>query len=164
MDALLVEACRAAAEQRVSRYRDELAAVTDVKELLVLGRELHNEERGLGNVTVLAQLLAGAQGNPQLAEAVNAALQMWTAEVERVLARVLKDSALRDLVDPVGLARAVSAGFIGLQMYEAVDPEGTQAGLAALEQLGTLITIVDELGPLARRALLSKSRTKRRPR
>ncbi|GAB3912164.1 TetR family transcriptional regulator [Kibdelosporangium lantanae] len=156
VDALLVEACRAATARRVDHYRDQLAAVTGFRELLDLGRRLHAEERELGNVTVLAQLLAGAQGNPQLAEAVRAALDLWTAEIEQVLARLLRGSPLRDLVDPAGLAKAVSAGFVGLELYEAADPEGAGAGLAALEQLGVLLEVVDELGPLARRALTAR--------
>jgi AcrR family transcriptional regulator len=156
VDALLVEACRATAAQRVGHYRDELAAVTDFSALLNLGRRLHAEERELGNVTVLGQLLAGAQGNPRLAEAVNAALGLWTAEIEQVLARLLSGSPLGDFVDPAGLARAVSAGFIGLELYEAADPEGAEAGMAALEQLGVLLEVVDELGPLARRALAAR--------
>jgi AcrR family transcriptional regulator len=43
-----------------------------------------------------------------------------------------------------------------LELYEAADPDGAGAGLAALEQLGVLLEVVDELGPLARRALAAK--------
>ena len=163
VDALLVEACRTVADQRVGHYRERFAAVLDLRELLDVGRQLHEEDRAQGNVTVLAQLLAGAQGNPRLSEAVNAALRQWTAEIEQVLARLLKKSLLTDVVDPRSLAHAVSAGFIGLEIYEAADPEGTQAGLAALEQLGALLEIVDELGPSARRVLRAKIRAKQRP-
>ncbi|MFV2088089.1 SRPBCC family protein [Micromonospora sp. LOL_021] len=51
------------------------------------------------------------------------------------------------------LARAVAAGFIGLELYEGVDRSGADDALAALEQLAMLVDVVDDLGPVARRAL-----------
>jgi AcrR family transcriptional regulator len=158
VDALLAEACQAATAQRVEHYRARLAEVGTMRELLALGRTLHAEERELGNVTVLAQLLAGAQANANLADAARSALKLWTTEIEHALARLVATSPLGEVVDCAGLAHAVSAGFIGLELYEAADPDGAEAGFAALEQLGVLIEVVDQLGPVARRALNAKLR------
>ena len=158
VDALLAEACQAAAAQRVEYYRAQLAGVGSVRELLALGRELHATERELGNVAVLAQLLAGAQANPGLAAAARTAMTLWTTEIEAALIRVVANSPVGDVVDCAGLAHAVSAGFIGLELYEGVDPAGAEAGFAALEQLGVLVDVVDQLGPVARRALNAKLR------
>ena len=158
VDALLAQACQAATAHRVEHYRERLAEVGTLRELLALGRELHTEERELGNVAVLAQLLAGAQANADLAEAARSALKLWTTEIERVLVRLVATSPLADIVDSAGLANAVSAGFIGIELYEAADPEGAEAGFAALEQLGVLIEVLDQLGPVARRALTAKLR------
>jgi AcrR family transcriptional regulator len=161
VDALLVQACQAATERRVEHYRDRFAAVTSLGDLLAVGRDLHAEERDLGNVAVLAQLLAGAQANPQLAEATRGALRLWTAEIEQVLRRLLSGSPLAGLIDCAGLAHAVSAGFVGLELYEGVDAAGAEAGLDALAQLGALIEVADELGPVARRALTNRISRKR---
>jgi AcrR family transcriptional regulator len=161
LDALLTEACLQATRSRVERYREGLAGVESLRELLELGRSLHEEERQLGNVTVLAQLLAGAQTDPRLAEPIRQALALWTAEVEAVLTRVLARTPLADLADPAGLARAVSAAFIGLELFEGVDPDGAKSALDALDQLGALVEVVEDLGPVARRALRAKLR--RRP-
>jgi AcrR family transcriptional regulator len=158
VDELLATAMRAATAERVTTYRERFAAVRSLRELLDLGRALHAEERRQGNVAVLAQLLAGAQTEATLAEPVAAALRQWTDELEAVLRRVLTGSPLADLADPVGLARAVSAAFIGLELYEGVDPAGATAALDALEQLAVLVDVVDDLGPLARRALRSHAR------
>ena len=158
VDALLAQSCQAATARRVAHYRERLAEVGTLRELLALGRELHTEERELGNVAVLAQLLAGAQANADLAEAARSALKLWTTEIEHVLTRLVATSPLGDVVDSAGLAHAVSAGFIGLELYEAADPDGAEAGFAALEQLGVLIEVVDQLGPVARRALTAKLR------
>ncbi|MFY1652083.1 TetR/AcrR family transcriptional regulator [Solwaraspora sp. WMMB762] len=153
LDELLVAACQAATAERVADYRDRFAAVRSLSELLDLGRELHEQERQAGNLAVLAQMLAGAQTDGRLAPAVAAALRLWTDEIELVLRRVLAGSPLAALADPPGLARAVAAGFVGLELYEGVDRAGADDALAALEQLAVLVDVVDDLGPVARRAL-----------
>ena len=153
VDDLLTTACEAATRERVAAYRDRLAAVSTLRELLDLGRELHDEERRLGNVTVLAQLLAGAQADARLAEPVRAALHLWTAEIEAALRRILDGSPLAELADPASLATAVAAAFIGLELYDGVDRAATAAALDTLARLGALAEVMDELGPVARRAL-----------
>jgi AcrR family transcriptional regulator len=155
---LLEAACLAATETRVAPFLARLDEVTTLRELLALGRELHAEERTLGNVMVLAQMLAGAQADPQLAEATAAALQLWITPIELALNRLLVRSPVAELVDIPGLARAVCAGFIGLELFEGVDPSGAQAALDALDRLAALIEVVDDLGPVARRALHGKLR------
>ncbi len=158
VDELLSTACQTATERRVAGYRDRLRAVGSLRELLDLGRTLHAEEREQGNVTVLAQLLAGAQTDQRLAAPVAAALRLWTDEIEGVLHRVLDASVLRDVADPAGLAHAVSAAFIGLELYEGVDPAGATAALDALDRLAVLVDVVEDLGPMARRALQTRTR------
>jgi hypothetical protein len=107
---------------------------------------------------VLAQMLAGAQADPKLAQATSAALHLWIDPVEQALARLLADSPLATLVDTAGLARAVCAGFIGLELFEGIDPTGAHAALDAMDRLADLVDVVDDLGPVARRALLGKLR------
>jgi len=158
VDDLLSEACLSATRARVERYRERLAAVATVRDLLDVGRRLHEEERALGNVTVLAQLLAGAQSDGRLAGSTAEALGLWVAEIKAVLARVLARTPLADLADPACLAAAVSAAFIGLELFEGVDPVGAIAALNSLEQLAVLVEVIEDLGPVARRALRAKLR------
>ncbi|GGR96887.1 TetR/AcrR family transcriptional regulator [Streptomyces rubiginosohelvolus] len=158
VDELLAAACRYGAEQRVARHRDRLAGVTTLAELLRCGRELHEEERAGGHVAFLAQVLAGAQTQPRLAPATTAGLDLWTAEIEKVLVRIVADSPLGEFTDPAGLARAVTGAFVGLEMYEGVDPEGAERAFEALEQLAALAGVLDELGPVARRAVRHRLR------
>lgn len=158
MDALLAEACRRTTERRVARYRERFAAVGSLRELLAAGQEIHREEQAEGNVAVLAQLLAAGQTDPVLGQVTADGLNLWVAEIEVVLARLLRDSPLVGLVDPSGLSRAVSAAFIGMELYEGVDPDGGRAALEALDQLGALVEVVEDLGPVARRALRARVR------
>ncbi|QCX79196.1 HTH-type transcriptional regulator AcrR [Streptomyces sp. YIM 121038] len=158
VDELLSEACRYGTEQRVARYRDALAAISTLGELLEFGRRMHEEERAAGSVAVLGQLLAGAQTQPRLAAATAAGLSLWVAEVEEVLVRVLGASPLGGFVDAVGLARAVAASFVGIELYEGVDAEGAGRALDALEDLGALVAALDDLGPVAQRAVRHRLR------
>ncbi|MGI8880893.1 MAG: TetR family transcriptional regulator [Jatrophihabitans sp.] len=155
---LVDAACRAAADERVDFYRAQFASVTTFSELLSLGRGLHERERAAGNVAMMAQLMAGAQQDERLAAAARYTMSIWIAEIETVIARVLTDSPLAEVADTAGLAAAVSAAFIGLELYDGVDRAGATAALDALERMGVLVEVVDELGPVARRAMRAKVR------
>ncbi|GAB3973838.1 TetR family transcriptional regulator [Actinoallomurus acanthiterrae] len=155
---LLQTACLAVTQARVAGFTERLDQIADLRQLLALGRTLHAEEHAQGNVTVLAQMLAGAQADPRIAGATAAALQLWITPIEHTLTRLLADSPVAELIDAAGLARAMSAGFVGLELYEGVDSAGAQAALDALDRLAVLIEVVDELGPVARRTLRGKLR------
>lgn len=158
VEELIAQACVTATEARVTHYRDRFAAVGTVGELLELGRTIHAEERAEGNMAVLAQTLAGAQGGGRLAEATREALDKWVSEVKTTLDRVLADSPLLELAETEGLAHAVSAGFLGLTLFESVNPDGGEQALAALGQLAVLVDVLEGLGPVATRAIRAKLR------
>lgn len=84
--------------------------------------------------------------------------------LEPTVAALLDAGPLRGLVDPRGLVRAISSAFIGLELYESVDPAGASAALTSLQQLGTLLESIDGLGPVAHRAVRAQLRrhTRRR--
>jgi AcrR family transcriptional regulator len=158
VDDLLAAACETETALRVQTYQEKLSGVRTLRELLDVGRALHEQEKSQGNVAILAQLLAGAQTDAKLGAPTAAALALWTAEIEVVLRRLLADSPMGTLADPAGLASAVSAAFIGLELFEGVDPSGAGRAFEALEQLAVLAEVVDDLGPIARRALRARLR------
>ncbi|GAA2532562.1 TetR/AcrR family transcriptional regulator [Pilimelia columellifera] len=156
VDELLAAACLASTRERVARWSVEMAEVGSLRELLAVGQRMHEEERAAGNVAVLAQLLAGAQTDPKLAEATGAALALWVAEIELVLRRTLAGQPFSEVLDVPGLARAVSAAFVGLELYEGVDADGAAQAIAALDQLAVLFDVVEAMGPIARKAVRSR--------
>ncbi|RSM68377.1 TetR family transcriptional regulator [Amycolatopsis sp. WAC 01375] len=158
VEELLAQACVTATESRVSHYRDRFAEVRTLGELLELGRTIHAEERAEGNMAVLAQTLAGAQAGGRLAEATRQALDKWVREVQGALDRVLTGSPVLELAETEGLAHAVSAGFLGLTLFDMVNPEGAEQALAALGQLAVLVDVLEGLGPVATRAVRAKLR------
>lgn len=151
--ALVDAACRAAVDEAIESYREHLTRVTSLPELLDVGRAVREQERTTGNVAMMAQLMAGARTDPVLADAARYATDAWVAAIEPVVLRVLADSALAEVVDPAGLSRAISASFIGLELYDGVDPEGATAALGVLDGLAEMVAALDGLGPVARRAL-----------
>lgn len=159
---LVDAAVRNSVRSRVDFYREQFARVGSLPQLLQVGRALHEREAELGNVAMMAQLLAGAQQDKTLAGAARYAMDAWVEEIETVLVRVLRGSALAEIADPRGLARAVSAAFVGLQLYDGIDRAGAAAALDALERLGVLVDVVDDLGPVAHRALRTKVRRAQR--
>ncbi|MFF5402072.1 TetR/AcrR family transcriptional regulator [Streptomyces misionensis] len=158
VDELLAAACRYGAEQAVARYRERLATVTSLSELLAVGREIHERERDGGHVALLGQLLAGAPTHPALGPATAVGLRLWIAEIEQVLTRLLAATPFAEFVDPAGLARAVAASFVGIELYEGADEAGARAALDALDQLAALVVAVEELGPVAQRAVRHRLR------
>jgi AcrR family transcriptional regulator len=159
VDELVAAAAMWSTERQVAGYRERFERVRSLRELQRVGRDVHDRESAAGNVTVLGQMLAGAQTNPAFAAATRDALALWTVEIERVLTRVLADSPLGEVADVPGLARAVAASFIGMELLAAVDPEGDKAAFRALDQLGALLEYLDDLGPAARAAARRAVRT-----
>ena len=158
VDELVDAACREGAADRVALYRERFDTVASLRELLALGRSLNETERAAGNVAVLAQVLAGAQQEPKLAASASYAIALWVAEIEATLVRLLVGSPIAQVVDAPGLARGIAASFIGIELYEGVDPTGAASALGALETLGVLVEVVEDLGPVARRALRARLR------
>jgi len=155
---LLTTALQHGAQERLALYRARFDTVTSLRELLDLGRSLHEEERAAGNVAVLAQMLAGGQTDARLAPATAAGLDLWVTEVETVLDRIIPGTPIAEFVDVGGLARAIAAAFVGLELYEGVDPDGAHRAMDALEQLAGLLTLVENLGTLTRHAVRGRLR------
>ncbi len=155
---LLEAAVRRSVDLAVASYRDRFADVGSLGELLALGRDLHRMERRRGNVAQMAQVMSGAQRDPILAKAGRYAMQRWTSEIEAVLARLLPGSVVEGLVDPRGRARAVAGGFIGLELYAGVDRAGAESALDTLDAMGAVLAALDDLGPMASRAVHGRVR------
>ncbi len=75
-----------------------------------------------------------------------------------MLTRLLAATPVAEFVDPAGLARAVAASFVGIELYEGADEEGARAALEALDQLAALVAALEELGPVAQRAVRHRLR------
>lgn len=161
---LLDAAARHAVDASADHYRAAFSEVESLAALLGVGRELHEAEQASGNVALMAQLMAGGQHDPALAAAARYGMDRWIGEIETVVERVLRTSVLAGFADARGLARTVCASFIGLELYDGIDPAGGATALETLSQLAVLADAIDSLGPVARRAVTGRLRAAgRRP-
>ena len=150
---LLDQAASASVADAVARYQEQFEAAETFSELLAVGRRLHEQERAAGNVAVMAQLTAGAHLDARLATAAQRCLHRWVETIEPTVRRLLAHTPLDGMIDHRGLARAVAAGFIGVELFDGVDAEGAQQALASLEQLGRVLEAFNGLGAVTRRAI-----------
>lgn len=150
---LIEAASNEAVARSVASYRDRFDAVETLPQLIDVGRLVHEHEREAGNVAVMAQLLAGAQHDPVLARASRHAIGLWTEQVRVMLDRVLAATPAAALLDAADLAPAVSAAFIGIELFHGVDPQASDRAFATLQRLDALIAAVNDLGPVAQTAL-----------
>lgn len=158
---LLESASDTAIASSIDHYRAAFDEVDSLDGLVSVARSMQERERTIGNVTYMAQMLSGSQSDPVLARASRSAVATWSTEVRGVLDRVLGDGPLTGLVDARGLAHLVSAGFIGIELYDVADPEGASLAVDTLESIGRLVDVLDDLGPVARRALQAKTKADR---
>lgn len=158
VDELLAAACAHGAAQRVAAHRETLRGISGFGDLVTAARAIHRAEREAGNVALLGQLLAGTSSHPALAGPTREGLDLWVVEVEAVLRRLTEATVLADVVDVPGLARAISASFVGLGLYDGVDAPGTEQAFGALEQLAAVLSLVEDLSPLERAAVRRRLR------
>lgn len=141
LDQLFAAASRHVSTTSAEVWSRSLADCHTLTEIVDTARTLHETERVQGNLVMLAQLLAGARGNETLTAAVNDNFTLLAGVVEDAIRRVLVDTPLDEVLDPARLARTISAGFVGLELFDDTVPDGTDL----FDQLRVLATLADEV-------------------
>src|SRR5712691_12211908 len=77
LESLLLAALRRTSEERLTRYRERVAATAAVEELVPVLAELHAEDRATGHMRVVAQMVAGSLNRPELARGILASMEPW---------------------------------------------------------------------------------------
>lgn len=126
VDGLLQAVARTDSERRARLYEDRLAGATTLKELVSVGRQIHDVEMAEGTIADLSQLVAGAASSPDLGAALHDGMQEWTTMVEDALARVVADTPLASLVPLGDVAYALASLFLGLELMGGIDGDHTR--------------------------------------
>ena len=116
LNTLLLAALDASSEQRMARYREQLARARNLKELRGLVRRLYREDRDTGHVTILAELVAGGLTDPDLGAQVATRVHPWVQLAEDAIRQVVPTAALRRRMPVKELAYAIVALFLGLEL------------------------------------------------
>jgi AcrR family transcriptional regulator len=134
LEDLLLAALERSSAERLARYRARVADASTLEELLPVLAELYAEDRQVGHMRVVAQMVAGSLNRPELGRGVLALMEPWIELAEDTLARVLPTSAAGEL------AYAVVTFYFGLNLLGHLDPED--------ERADSLLASAAELAPL----------------
>jgi AcrR family transcriptional regulator len=156
---LLVAALEEVSARRMAEYRALLDRTGTLAELISAARTVFEADLDAGHVTVLTEMISGAQSVPGLGERVTACLAPWRDFAVEAVRGVLAASPVARLLPAEEAAHAVVAGILGLEMLASLDGDRAAAlalfdrALAlgeALDRLRPLVALLDLAGPPSR--------------
>ena len=124
---------------------DQTATLT---ELIAAARTIFEADLDAGHVTVLTEMISGAQSVPGLGERVAACLAPWRDFAATAVRGVLADSPVAQVLPADEAAHAVVAGILGLEMLASLDGDRA-AALALFDRVRVVGDLLDRLRPLA---------------
>ena len=143
---LLVAALEEISAQRMAAYRGLLDRTGSIADLVDAARAIFVEDLDAGHVTVLVEMISGAQSVPGLGERIKACLDPWREFAELAVRDVLASAPVEIPADHV--AHALVAGILGLELLAHLDGDRT-AALALFDQVRAVGDLLDRLRPLA---------------
>jgi AcrR family transcriptional regulator len=136
LEGLLLAALRRTSDERLTRYREAVAAHGSLATLVPAMADLYEEDKAAGHVEVVSQVVAGSIGRPDLAREVLALMEPWIDLAEETFERVL----------PAGLpahevAYATVVFYLGVNLMAHLDPDHarTDAVFARAGELASLL-------------------------
>lgn len=148
VEGLLVSVARSESERRSELYAERLRSVTSLSELVAVARHLHEEEFQGGSVAAVTQMLAGAVRSEELAQGIREALEPWTALVSETIQRLLAGTPYADALPHEDLTAAVSALFLGIELFTGLDPpRGTGSLFTTMEAAAELVDTLLHTAP-----------------
>lgn len=117
VESLLVAALEQASDERRARYADAVAAVTSLDELIPVMAELWEQDKAVGHVSVISQMVAGAVNRPELAERIVALMDPWVDLAEETVRKVLPP-----LAPPRETAFAIVTFYLGVNLMTNLGP------------------------------------------
>jgi AcrR family transcriptional regulator len=115
-DEALLAALDQSTEDRLSRYRERMGAVTALPAMVEAARTLFKDDFDSGHVKLLAELVAAGASNPELGKQVAARVEPSLAFSSETFERLMADSPLAALVPARDAAYALSALYLGMEL------------------------------------------------
>jgi AcrR family transcriptional regulator len=148
LDGLLLAALDRTSEERLERYRDVIDRAESVDELVAAVARLYAEDRKLGHMTVVAQMVAGSAARPELKPELVTRMEPWLDLCERALEKGLGWLGLPELIPRRELAYAFVTFYLGVNLMTQLDEDRarTDALFARLEAVAPLLPTI-RIGP-----------------
>jgi AcrR family transcriptional regulator len=144
---LLVAALEEVSARRMTAYRELLDRTGTLAELIAGARSVFEADLDAGHVTVLTEMISGAQSVPGLGERVAAVLAPWRDFAATAVRGVLAASPVARLLPADEAAHAVVAGLLGLEMLASLDGDRA-AALVLFDRALALGEVLDRLRPI----------------
>ncbi len=161
VEELMAEASRQVSARRAARYAERLAAVASFTELSAIARELHDEERHSGDLAVLTQLLAGARTRPAIAAALRDNFDLLVQPIEQTLSRLVRGTALEEVLAVPELARSIAGGFLGLELLDGIVTDIDAGPFDAIDAIAGVVDLALQAGMIETAVLRRRLRAAR---
>ena len=139
---LHLAALDAVSADRDTRYRAMVEQSHGLSALVDAARSVFDEDLDQGHVTVLVEMIAAAQFNPELRPEVAARIRPWRDFAAASVKDALSGSPAARLLPPDELAHAVVAMYLGLEMLANLEGERAPA-LALFDRAGKIASLLD---------------------
>lgn len=143
VEELLLAALQRAHERRTARFQPRLEEVTDLAGLVEVAVDLHGQVDD-PDTPALAAIVAGWSTTSELGPKVLATLKPWDEMVAGALTRALDGSPFAPFVPTEQLAHALSALFLGIEMFSRLDPDDS----TTIELFASLSALANLAGPM----------------
>ena len=144
---LLLAALDEVSSRRMTAYRSLLTDATSATALATAARRILTADLDAGYVRVLVEMITASHAVPGLGDQVAERLQPWRELTEQAVRNALGRSPAARMLPPAEAARALVAGFLGLELLASLDNDRASA-LALLDRAGSLARLLDLLGGL----------------
>ncbi|MFC1441496.1 TetR/AcrR family transcriptional regulator [Streptacidiphilus sp. N1-10] len=139
---LQLAALDAVSEARDARYRAMVAQAEGLAGLVRAARSVFDEDLDQGHVTVLVEMIAAAQFNPELRPEVAARIRPWREFAATTVRDALAGSPAARLLPPDELAHGIVAMYLGLELLANLEGEREPA-LALFDRAGKVASLLD---------------------
>jgi hypothetical protein len=137
---LLIAALEEVSAQRMAAYQGLLEHTGSIAGLVGAARAVFTEDLAAGHVTVLVEMISGAQSVPGLGDRIRACLEPWREFAQTAMRDVLANSPVP--VPAEQAAHAVVAGILGLELLAHLDGD-QESALAVFDQARAVGELLD---------------------
>jgi len=145
VDELLQHAFAEASERQVARYREAVAQVSSLSDLVSIARQLHEEDLETGDVTAVTQLMAAAT-DPERGGALLDRFDLWIRLVQDALERVGAQYPIAAGVPTREAAYAIACMFLGIELLSRLDLDRSEAE-QVFNMMETIARLIEQLAP-----------------
>jgi AcrR family transcriptional regulator len=144
---LLLAALDDVSTRRLTAYRGLVDQAGSLTELVESARAIFREDLTAGHISVLVEMITGAQSAEGLGEQVAVRFAPWRELAESAVRQSLGTSPLAALLPAPEVAHGVVAGFLGLELLAHLDGDQS-AALALFDRALLLAGLLDLTGGL----------------